>query len=414
MLTRNRQSEEPIENAGEVEAQENPNSTIRIVAGEDGKFKIVMGDNVPSTPTKAEAEEHAHKAFATPVEIPPPAAPSTPTPSKKGKRGKKRATAEASTAETSASNSQGAVPKTVKKPKYERKVRPGNFDSGLGWPMLRYQHNMSSIQAQLGQELVGTDPLLIPYLANSYAYNDNLSLIRSKLRKERTAQNSKKALSRLAFNQNQNFQCVTYKPGTAFVQHQNKLGKPVFALQPKAAPPAELKPDAKDAAVKKVGAETGPSSTEAAVAAPAPDTIKHSAAAAAISIPEPPAKFVCAGCQREDAKKYAKNLCQTCYKKQRKIQDEALYANAKELVNVKEEHKTEAARVFLAPQKPTEEVKEWTGTCPDCGRSDVKHYAKGKCTNCYRKLRKRINAKGSESGMSMELSGVLATGANHA
>ena len=398
MLTHDSEIEDLAKDAEEVAIPENSNPTIRIVAGEDGKFKIVLKDNSSSTPTKLEQDD---QAFAAPAEAPAPAGPSTPAAAKKGRRGKKRSTAEASTAETVTSNSQGSgvnSAKTIKKSKYERKVRPGTFDAGLGWPMLHYQPNMPSLQAQLGQELAGTNPILIPYLANAYAYNENLTLIRSKIRKEKTAQILKKALTRLPFNQNQNFQAISYKPGSAFVQYQNKLSKPVFFLQPKPEPkPAAV---AQEVAAKKIiSAETGavPAIEIAAVAAAEPKSVTV----------EANVKFICSGCQRDDTKKYAKNLCQTCYKKQRKTQEDGL---AQSIKDTPKPDTNGIVATLSTPQKPDEELKEWTGTCPDCGRSDVKHYAKGKCTNCYRKSRKRINARET---MPMELAGVLATGNNN-
>lgn len=36
--------------------------------------------------------------------------------------------------------------------------------------------------------------------------------------------------------------------------------------------------------------------------------------------------------------------------------------------------------------------KKWNGRCPECRRADVKHYAKGLCAFCYRRIKKKNEA----------------------
>jgi len=437
MLNRNRcYEEEPIFDES-VQAQDSLNQTIKIVAGEDGKLKILMNEITALSPMKAEQMIPEHD-FATPIEVINSNTPSAPASEKKSKKSKKRPLAEASTAETTTTNSQGNIQKTVKKPKYERKSRVGvTYDSDFGWGMLCYQPNMTLLQAKLGQELPPSDHFIIPYVANAYAFNDNLAIIRSKLRKDRISQFHKKALARLPFNQNQNFQSITYKPGTSFITNQNKITikppiiqtqfsnkpqNPINPLLPKPLEPTISKPDGiqiPDSEFKK------PNPPDISLInhtllpnMPAPSIMINEEQKQPLTSADPNAKFTCAGCLRSDTKKYAKNLCQTCYKKQRRAQDDSCVDNAnlpKSEPNMQPQitpvqHQQQK---IATPQNPIDEslvLREWTGTCPDCKRTDVKHYAKGKCTNCYRKYRKKINAsKGLSESVSMDIPEVLTT-----
>jgi hypothetical protein len=92
-------------------------------------------------------------------------------------------------------------------------------------------------------------------------------------------------------------------------------------------------------------------------------------------------RFVCAGCHRSDAKKYAKNLCQTCYKKQKKLLDaRSEDLNTKGVIDKAEENSTirfphdDSLRISKnsimdqGDQISSLINREWTGICPDCNR----------------------------------------------
>jgi len=100
--------------------------------------------------------------------------------------------------------------------------------------------------------------------------------------------------------------------------------------------------------------------------------------------------FVCEICKRgyPFAKKYAKNQCQTCYKKMKKkvIAEETAetYQNGKE--NPLDQRNPATPQV----------AHNWSGKCPTCqryeneNRENVRHYARGCCTMCYRKEMKKL------------------------
>lgn len=326
---------------------DNSASTIRIVAGEDGKLKILLPIIGDVTPTKAQAS-------------PEKTLPAPPIPNPK-KSSKKRTKAETPSEDllTKRTNL-----RTAKRPKYERTT---NFVSDLDWSLANCQVNPSFLQEQLMQQLPEGERKIIPYMTSGYGYNDSLSMVRSRMKKQFASLFLKKGLTRVAFNQNQNFHSVTYKPSNSFFNYFTQMEKSVNNQNKEDKSGIET--------IKKGTAETGSSDSGEAKCQMIGD------------------KFLCAGCQRPEAKKYAKNLCQTCYKRQRKVQEEA---------NGKAESSIDARSevVFASPEVSKEPVtKEWTGVCPYCTRSDVKHYAKGKCMACYRKYRKGIN-KNPVSGVS--------------
>lgn len=98
-------------------------------------------------------------------------------------------------------------------------------------------------------------------------------------------------------------------------------------------------------------------------------------------------QFVCEGCKRGDVKKYAKNLCQTCYKKRKKVsdgrvedtptkggadrtEDNAMALQQPQQVACQPEMQSTAVPM-TAPKissVQTEAAKGWTGTCICCRR----------------------------------------------
>lgn len=347
-------------NCAEPEAQSS--SVIRILAGDNNKFKIVLS-NLSGTPAKTSPEK---TVFASPAEL------STPNSGFKklkdvaGKRG----AVEAGDFNNVQTNGKQYL-KAAKRGKYERKScrLPGYENNLASWSTLRYQPNIQVLQAQISQQSEDSSPALVQALANSYAYNENISFLRARARKECTAQNYKRALVRPAFNQNQAFYAVSYKPDSYFVHFLNHIGKNQGA--------DNIKPKPTDDLEKKGTSETTPSTDYA-------ENNKTSST-------ESGSKFICEWCQRTDAKKYAKNLCQTCYKKQKKLLEE--YSGS--VSGIRE------TEVIPKPQLDVNCIgsREWNGKCPYClrylryikARTDVKHYAKGMCTGCYRKARKKVN-----------------------
>ena len=98
-------------------------------------------------------------------------------------------------------------------------------------------------------------------------------------------------------------------------------------------------------------------------------------------VPLSQSNFVCEVCKRGYplAKKYAKNQCQTCYKKIKKRQ-----------IRV-DEYEMDARREEASDRKASpRSVRNWSGRCPTCQREGVKHYARGCCTMCYRKEMKKL------------------------
>lgn len=315
------------------------NTTFRIVAGEDGKLRILLPTNGDVAVTKAQAS--------------PEKTPLVSSISSTKKTTKKRSKAEKS---SNHSLSKRANLRTAKQPKYER---PSNFASDLDWSLANCQASSSFLQEQLTQQLPQEEQKVIPFVSNGYGYNDSLSMIRSRMKKQFSGLFLKKGLTRAVFNQNQNFYSVNYKPSNSFFRYFTQIEKSVNTSNKEEKSGIEI---IKKGTVETVGSDTGEAKYQV--------------------IGD---KFLCAGCQRPEAKKYAKNLCQTCYKRQRKVQEES---NEK----AEESHEMKAEVVFASPEVSKETVaKEWTGVCPYCNRSDVKHYAKGKCMACYRKYRKGIN-----------------------
>jgi len=324
-------------------SQEEGNTTFRIVAGEDGKLKILLPINGNS-----DRDVGATKPQASPEKTVP-----IPSVSSTKKSTKKRPTAEKS---IDHSLTKRANLRTAKRPKYER---PNTFVSDLDWSLANCQASSSFLQEQLMQQLPEEEQRVVPFVSNGYGYNDSLSIIRSRMKKQFSGLFLKKGLTRTAFNQNQNFHSVNYKPSNSFFKYFTQIEKSVNTPNKEEKSGIEI---IKKGTVETVGSDNGEAKTQ--------------------MIGD---KFLCAGCQRPEAKKYAKSLCQTCYKRQRKVQEES---NGK----IEGSHEMKPEVVFASPEVSKEPAaKEWTGVCPYCNRSDVKHYAKGKCMACYRKYRKGIN-----------------------
>jgi len=204
----------------------------------------------------------------------------------------------------------------IKKNKYERRIiKSALYDNGfLHINDLSYRTNIYAIQSKFIQDIGINNQSLLQTLATTYGYNDNLSIIRTRFRKENARNYLKKYLGRLPFNQNQQFAETIYKPGQAFIKYQNTINK---------AKPHEAN-----------------KSTEQA---------------------QDNTRFICEGCKRADTKKYAKNLCQTCYKRKKKLIDgieEQRTIIVSEII----------PRINERPEPLPIPNKEWTGTCPDCRR----------------------------------------------
>eukprot|EP00831_Metopus_contortus_P028804 TRINITY_DN23832_c0_g1_i3.p1 TRINITY_DN23832_c0_g1~~TRINITY_DN23832_c0_g1_i3.p1 ORF type:complete len:190 (-),score=18.58 TRINITY_DN23832_c0_g1_i3:102-671(-) len=95
-------------------------------------------------------------------------------------------------------------------------------------------------------------------------------------------------------------------------------------------------------------------------------------------------------------KKYAKNLCQTCYKKQKKPEEplSEVQENAES-----RSHSCNLLDKLSQISRNSAALHEWNGTCPHCGRIDAKHYAKGMCTSCYRRARKKAKQNGHPTSL---------------
>lgn len=215
-------------------------------------------------------------------------------------------------------------PKLQKKTKYERRppIRSIPHDNGL-LQLAEYacQATPYSMQAIFSQEVGAENKLIVQALSSACVFNDALSNIRTVLRKENTKACLKKCLSRPPFNQNQLFSGFSYKPGSSFIKYQNSVGANKNSLES-----------------HKTLAKIGNQNVEV----------------------DNPEGFVCAGCKRSDTKKYAKNLCQTCYKRQKK--------SLEGVEEPKGATMNSSLRINEKPEPLPIPNKEWTGTCPDCKR----------------------------------------------
>ena len=146
-----------------------------------------------------------------------------------------------------------------------------------------YSNNTYMAQSKFAEELGHNNSFLVQVMSSAYGFNENLSFIRTKLKKENSKSYLRKNLRRTGFNQNQEFLKIAYKSNTSFVEYQNSVGKGKNEIE-----------------LSKVLCNAMQLNTEASNNG----------------------SFVCAGCRRADTKKYARNLCQTCYKRQRKFQEE--------------------------------------------------------------------------------------------
>jgi len=306
-------------------------NVIRIMAKDNGAFQIVLSENNSAT-TKELAPLSSQSADES-------------AGSKRLNINGKRKVAEV--AEPLKRPGRGSA----KKGKYERKNgRIGIHETGLmSWVGLKYQPNLLSLQATFAQQFADANSLLIQTLASSYTYNENVGITRARLRKEYVAQTLKKALARPPFSQNQMFHSVSYKPGTAFVQYQNYVGKGSIPMNRSLPATKALDPSKKTAGLAEVPMQVG-------------------------QIPVDPLageRFTCSGCQRTDAKKYAKNLCQTCYKKQKKLLDakDDTHTRGLQENSISVDVQPKAPMAFPEKTDPFPMLnKEWTGTCPDCNR----------------------------------------------
>lgn len=218
-----------------------------------------------------------------------------------------------------------AKARPVKKARYERRtpLRSAKRENGL----LRIsdfacQTSIYTIQSKFIQEVGVANQPLVQTLSSAYAYNENLSIIRTAFRKKNVKSYLKKCLARMPFNQNQQFSGSVYRPGQAFIKYQNSVNK------------GRVNADGRKIPGK---------------------------AADQISGVENMGGFVCEGCKRADTKKYAKGLCQTCYKRKKKFGE-----------GIEEQRTTitpeVASRINEKPEPLPIPNKEWTGTCPDCKR----------------------------------------------
>lgn len=211
-----------------------------------------------------------------------------------------------------------------KKGKYERKlpVRTNLQENSLFYlSELAYHTNSYAMQAAFAQEVGAENYPLVEALTNAYSFNENLGIIRTRLRKENAKIRLKKCLFRAPFNQNQSFAETIYKPGLGFIRNQNSIHGNRFGMETKNI--MEKSPD-QNMEMESTGG------------------------------------FICAGCRRTDTKKYARNLCQTCYKRQKKFLEGA--EEQKSIAPDSVSHINEKPEPLPIPNK------EWTGICPDCKR----------------------------------------------
>lgn len=206
-----------------------------------------------------------------------------------------------------------------KRGKYERRsIRNTSHDNGL---LLMndfgYQTNIYAIQSKFIEDIGIANQPLLQALSNAYGYSENLNIIRTRLRKENARNHLKKSLSRTPFNQNQQFTGTMYKPGQAFIKNQNSINRQ-GETNKASIKTAELNQD-----IENIGT------------------------------------FICEGCKRSDVKKYAKNLCQTCYKRKKKY-----------IEGIEEQRTTTTPEIIPRINEKPESLpipnKEWTGVCPDC------------------------------------------------
>eukprot|EP00743_Colponemidia_sp_Colp-15_P007304 GILK01007887.1.p1 GENE.GILK01007887.1~~GILK01007887.1.p1 ORF type:complete len:227 (-),score=3.86 GILK01007887.1:37-642(-) len=95
--------------------------------------------------------------------------------------------------------------------------------------------------------------------------------------------------------------------------------------------------------------------------------------------------FWCATCGRSEpeVKKYARQQCQTCYKRSRHVINGTSERSSS--------HSSKAA---------------WTGQCPDCGRKDIKPFARNRCQQCYKRILDQKKAdQARRSSLSTEYAG---------
>jgi len=233
-----------------------------------------------------------------------------------------------------------------KKPKYERKnYRLNNIEnSKLSWAELGFQANNKQMQAQMQLEYPKDNIEDIQILANALIFNENIGILRNRVRKDCLSQLSKKALSRSQFNQSQAFYGVSYRPGSAFINNQNFIGKGVQVT------PVNF--------FKQINAL--PHSSSVQINADCPYSVSNT---------NEGGNFICSICRRTDAKKYAKNLCQTCYKRQKRIIDfSTQFREDDYMLQAEFVAKPEENNIPTEIDKEIDSIIEWNGICPDCNK----------------------------------------------
>jgi hypothetical protein len=204
-------------------------------------------------------------------------------------------------------------------------------------------------------------------------YNNSLEKIRYQMRKYFTEQGLKKALSRPILGNGLGFS--VYKPSSQFFHYLNSAN-----LNEKIE-----KTDEKDEKNPQPIVQKSPANTYNAEVngngisqGNRPTYLPH--------VPLSQSNFVCEICKRGYplAKKYAKNQCQTCYKKMKKKQIRAEITDFS--MDIKRQDPQSMSEKKISPRA----VRNWSGRCPTCQREGVKHYARGCCTMCYRKEMKKL------------------------
>lgn len=203
-----------------------------------------------------------------------------------------------------------------KKKKFERKPIP--HDNLLSLGDYTYQTNSYFVQGKFIGELGNKNPLINQIMTNAYGYNETLGFIRDKLKKENSRIYLRKSLTRTQFTKNQSFFEEIYKPGMSFMKYQNSVGE-----------------GKSEAELRKILESGQDQNTE----------INNNG------------NFVCECCKRRDTKKYAKNLCQTCYKRQKRS-TEGIEENGAESV----------LKINDRPEPLPIPSREWTGICPNCNK----------------------------------------------
>jgi hypothetical protein len=205
-------------------------------------------------------------------------------------------------------------------------------------------------------------------------YNNNLEKNRYQMRKYFTEQSLKKALSRPSLGSGLGL--LVYKPSSQFFHYLNSvsISEKIEKNDDKEEKNTTLQAPSKPAIAPYVAENHG----NGASLQSRPAYLPH--------VPPSQSNFVCEICKRGYplAKKYAKNQCQTCYKKMKKKQLKEEMPEYNPEIRRQDPHCVSDKK--LSPRA----VRNWSGRCPTCQREGVKHYARGCCTMCYRKEMKKL------------------------